>query len=122
MPIVRIMKLLHKTLSLHSGISQIISKRTCQALSPSLWIILRQLFALDWVTFEADTRKINPALWTESAGNTDPFIVSRTAPHLATGPAVKNGEGERKNKDEEKERAHGPHTQLYLMFTYELEA
>lgn len=92
------------------------------SLSLSLWIILRQLFALDWVTFEADTRKINPALWTESAGDTDPFIVSRTAPHLATGPAVKNGEGERKNKDEEKERAHGPHTQLYLMFTYELEA
>lgn len=121
MSIVRIMKLLHKTLSLHSGISQIISRRTCQALS--LWIILRQqLFALDWVTFEADTRKINPALWTESAGDTDPFIVPRTAPHLATGPAVKTGEGERKNKDEETERAHKPHIQLYLMFTYELEA
>lgn len=75
-------------------------------------MLRQQLFALDCVTFEADARKINPALWKERAGDIDPFIVPWTHPHLATGPAVKRERGGG-GKDAVKERAPGPHTHSY---------
>lgn len=69
------------------------------------------------MTFQADTRKINPAPWTDRAGDTGPFILAWTASHLATGPEVKKGrkEGEKKKMElrrKREKRAHRPHTQL----------
>lgn len=71
-----------------------------------------RLFALDCVTFQADTRKINPAPWTDRAGDTGPFIVPWTAPHLATGPTVKRGGwgGKIEMRRKREERGHRPHT------------
>ena len=65
------------------------------------------MFALDCATFQADTRKINPARWTDRAGDTGPFILPLTASHLATGLTVKKGRKEKKIELRRKERGEG---------------
>lgn len=74
-----------------------------------------RLFALDCVTFKADTGKINPALWTDRAGDTGPFILAWTASHLATGPTVKKGgrTEEKQSWGESERRGHTGHTHSY---------
>lgn len=67
----------------------------------------RQQFALDCVTFQGDVRKINPASWTERAGDTGPFILAWTAQHSATGPTVEKKVRWRKNRAKDKEKREG---------------
>lgn len=66
----------------------------------------RRLFALDCVTFKADTSKINPAPWTDRAGDTGPFILLWTASHLVE-PTVEKWEEGGKYRTEEKEGGEG---------------
>lgn len=68
--------------------------------------MLGRLFALYCVTFLADTGKINPALWTDRAGDTAPFILAGTASHLVSGLEVEVGKGG-KNRAKETEREKG---------------
>lgn len=69
------------------------------------------------MTFLADTGKINPALWTDRAGDTAPFILAWTA--LVSGLEVKVGRGV-KNRAKETERekdteaTHAAITHVYL--------
>lgn len=51
-------------------------------------------------------KKINPALWTDRAGDIRLFILTWTVSHLATGPAVGG------KRSEKKDKAHRPRTTI----------
>lgn len=73
-----------------------------------------QLFALDCVTFQSDTWKINPAPWTHVAGDTSPSIVPWTVPYLATRPtAQRRGWRENRNDEERREGTEVTHTHTH---------
>lgn len=83
-----------------------IPRGPCNALFVPQIKVGRRLFALDCVTFQAEARTINPAPWTDRAGDTGPFILACTAPCLAADQRRRGG-GRRKYRAEEKERGEG---------------
>lgn len=74
--------------------------------------MLRQrLFALDCVTFQADTRKINPAPWTDRAGDSGHSSCPGQL-HIGLLDQRWKEREKRENRDEEKESSHRPHTAI----------